>query len=271
MLAYINKDTKLCISLASRPGNFGTRFHNFLYDKMGLNFIYKAFTTNHLEDAIKGVRALNIRGCAVSMPFKETVIPLVDTLNDTAKKVNAVNTIVNDGGYLTAYNTDYMAVKELLTTLSNELKVVLQGSGGMAKAFACALNDLGFKNTTILSRNTQTGSALAKFYDFKYLQEIDEEVFDVLINATPIGMNPAPETEVSFSEETINKAEYVFDSVATPAETGLIKLARSLGKKVVPGDTITLLQSKEQFILYTGTVPSQKLIEQATEFARSEN
>jgi shikimate dehydrogenase len=63
---YINKDTQLCMSLAARPGNFGTRFHNFLYRELGLNFIYKAFTTRDIGSAIGGVRALGIRGCAIS-------------------------------------------------------------------------------------------------------------------------------------------------------------------------------------------------------------
>ena len=73
----INKDTRLCMSLAGRPGNFGTRFHNYLYAELGLNFIYKAFTTADLEGAIIGVRALGIRGCAISMPFKEACIEFV--------------------------------------------------------------------------------------------------------------------------------------------------------------------------------------------------
>lgn len=59
----INRDTQLCMSLAGRPGNFGTRFHNYLYEKLGLNFIYKTFTTQDIEAAMKGVRALGMRGC----------------------------------------------------------------------------------------------------------------------------------------------------------------------------------------------------------------
>jgi len=70
MELFINKDTQLCISLSGRPGYFGTRFHNFLYRELGLNFIYKAFSTRNLAAAIAGVRALGIRGCALSMPFK---------------------------------------------------------------------------------------------------------------------------------------------------------------------------------------------------------
>src|ERR1700689_5705852 len=110
----LNKDTTLCISLAGRPSNIGTRFHNYLYDELGLNFAYKAFTTRDLDGAIGGVRALGIRGCSVSMPFKEAVIPLGEELTASAKAIDSVNTIVNDGGRLTAYNTDYEAVAELI-------------------------------------------------------------------------------------------------------------------------------------------------------------
>ena len=77
----LSKDTRLCISLAGRPSNIGTRFHNYLYDELGLDFLYKAFTTTDIAAAIGGVRALGIRGCSVSMPFKEDVIPLVDNLS----------------------------------------------------------------------------------------------------------------------------------------------------------------------------------------------
>jgi len=106
MEAHINKDTQLCISLAARPGNFGTRFHNFLYRELGLNFVYKAFTTRDLRAAIGGIRALGIRGCAVSMPFKEDCIELVDELDSSARRIMSVNTIVNTDGILKAYNTD---------------------------------------------------------------------------------------------------------------------------------------------------------------------
>lgn len=110
----INKDTQLCISLAGRPGNFGTRFHNYLYEKLGLNFIYKAFTTQDIEHAVKGVRALGIRGCAVSMPFKESCMPFLDEISPSAQAIMSVNTIVNSDGYLKAYNTDYIAIAKLI-------------------------------------------------------------------------------------------------------------------------------------------------------------
>src|SRR5271166_4737576 len=140
MQVHINKDTKLCMSLAGRPGNFGTRFHNYLYSELGLNFIYRAFTTEDLEGAIIGIRALGIRGCAISMPFKEACIEFVDELDPSAEAIRSVNTIVNDDGCLRAYNTDYVAVRRLIDEhrLAPGADLALRGSGGMAKTVAGA-------------------------------------------------------------------------------------------------------------------------------------
>src|SRR3954471_22417842 len=110
----LNKDTRLCISLAARPSNIGTRFHNYLYDLMGLDFIYKAFTTTDIVAAIGGARALGLRGCSVSMRFEQDANRLVDTVEDSARAINAVNTIGNGVGHLTASNTDYIAVQRLI-------------------------------------------------------------------------------------------------------------------------------------------------------------
>jgi hypothetical protein len=97
-----------------RPSNIGTRFHNFLYAELGLDFVYKAFTTTDLAAAIAGIRALGIRGCGVSMPFKEACIEFVDAMDASAEAIGSVNTIVNTGGQLRAYNTDYLAIAKLL-------------------------------------------------------------------------------------------------------------------------------------------------------------
>lgn len=114
-MPILNKDMSLCISLAARPSNIGTRFHNYLYDLLGLNFVYKAFAPADITLAVAGIRGLPIRGgAAVSMPYKEAVIPLVDVMDPSAKAIDSVNTIVNNHGVLTAYNTDYIAIARLL-------------------------------------------------------------------------------------------------------------------------------------------------------------
>ncbi len=271
MSRQINKDTTVCMSLAARPSNFGTRFHNFLYDQLDLNFLYKAFTTTDIVAAIGGVRALGIRGCAISMPFKEAVIPLVDELDASAKAIDSVNTIVNDNGYLKAYNTDYIAIATLLQqyNVSSDLTFALRGSGGMAKAVACALKDTGFTNGYIIARNQEKGQALADLYGFRWQAEMDNIQADMLINVTPLGMAGSSDAQtLAFSEQDIKTACIVFDVVALPPETPLIRYARQQNKTVITGSEVFALQAVEQFKLYTGKQPTQEEFEQAACYAR---
>jgi shikimate dehydrogenase len=145
-MPILNKDMTLCISLSARPSNIGTRFHNFLYDELGLNFVYKAFAPVTLKDAIAGVRGLGIRGCAVSMPYKEAVIELVDTLDASARAIDSVNTIVNDNGHLHAYNTDYTAVRVAARAIGDRAgqRRHGQGRGGRAaRRRLCLRHDRG--------------------------------------------------------------------------------------------------------------------------------
>jgi shikimate dehydrogenase len=272
MELHINKNTQLCMSLAGRPGNFGTRFHNFLYRELGLNFIYKAFTTRDIGSAIAGIRALAIRGCAISMPFKETCIQYLDELDASAQGIKSVNTIVNTEGYLKAYNTDYTAVSELIRSggIPANFDFALLGSGGMAKAVVCALRDAGFTNGLIVARNEVTGTALARQYGFRWTRELTGVKPALLINVTPIGMAGGAEAdELAFSEELVRSAEFVFDVVALPTETPLIRLARSLGKKTITGTDVIVLQAVEQFVLYTGVRPNADQIARAAAFART--
>jgi shikimate dehydrogenase len=274
-MPILNKDMQVCISLAARPSNLGTRFHNFLYDELGLNIVYKAFTTTDLEGAVRGMRALNLRGCSVSMPFKEAIIEFVDVMAPSALAIESVNTVVNDNGVLTASNTDFEAVLNLLRErgLDPSLKVLLRGSGGMAKAVAAAFKEAGFENLTIQARNAQAGEALATKLGFDFVSDADLAVseglhFDVLVNVTPIGMSGANEGELSFTPELIAAAQVVFDVVAFPAETPLIVAARAAGKSVITGAEVIALQAALQFEAYTGVALSAEQVRRASEFSR---
>lgn len=267
----LNKDMSLCISLAARPSNIGTRFHNYLYDLLGLNFVYKAFAPVDIAQAVAGIRGLPIRGAAVSMPYKEAVIPLVDEMDPSAKAIDSVNTIVNNDGTLTAYNTDYIAIARLLKEheVPNSHSVLLRGSGGMAKAVAAALRDAGFTKVTIVARNEESGRALAGLYGFGWQADVDGSTADLIINVTPLGMAGADQDAQSFDDATIAAAQVVFDVVALPAETPLIRAAVAAGKPVITGAEVIAIQAEEQFVLYTGVRPTPEQVREASEFSRS--
>ena len=268
----LNRDTQLCISLAARPSNLGTRFHNYLYNELGLDFIYKAFTTTDIAAAIGGVRALGIRGCSVSMPFKEDVIALVDELDDSARAIQSVNTIVNDDGYLRASNTDYIAAAELIRSnaIDPATPLLLRGSGGMAKAVGAAFRDLGFSNGTLIARNETAGRSLADELGFTWAASPDGLGAALIVNVTPLGMAGGPEAqELAYSPETIAAATTVFDVVALPSETPLILAARAAGKVVITGAEVIALQAAEQFERYTGVRPTPEQVRAASEFSRA--
>ncbi|MCH4089761.1 shikimate 5-dehydrogenase [Acetobacter sp.] len=273
----INRETRLCISLAGRPGNFGTRFHNYLYDRLGLNYLYKACTTDNIGAAVQGIRALGIRGAGISMPFKESCIPFLDNLRESASGIRSVNTIVNNDGHLSGYNTDYIAVRHLLEArlLNPHSPVVLRGSGGMGKTVAAAFRDMGFTNGVIAARNPVEGKTVADRHGWQWVEKPEPLASScyngsILVNVTPLGMAGALEaTYLSFPESMVARASLVVEIVAMPVETPLVLAARHFGKPVITGNEVSALQALEQFVLYTGVRPENDLVADAARFANS--
>lgn len=269
-IPMLSKDTQLCISLSGRPTSIGTRFHNYLYAELGLDFIYKAMTTDDLDAAIGGIRALGIRGAGISMPYKEDCLPLVDVVKPSAEATGSVNTIVNDDGRLSAHNTDYLAVAELLgeKRIDPAMTFAVLGSGGMARAVVAALRAHGLQRGTVVARNEQNGQALAGAYGYLWRSELLGDA-DLLVNATPIGMSGGNEGQLPFAEAQIDAASAVLDVVATPEQTPLLALARERGLIAITGAEIIALQAAEQFELYTGVRPSRDQIAAASRFSRA--
>lgn len=269
----IGRDTRLCMSLSARPGNAGSRLHNALYAALGLDFIYKSFSTTDLPAAVGGIRALGIRGCAISMPFKEAVIPLLDALEPSARVIDSVNTIVNDDGVLTGYNTDYIALRDLLAAraIDPATPFVLRGSGGMAKAMAAALHGLGFADGVIVARNAATGGALAAAYGYRWAEHLPDAPSPLLINVTPMGMEGRDAAALAFPAEWIAACQIAFDVVAQPADTPFLIAAQAAGKTTISGAEVIVLQAIEQFVLYTGIRPTPAQIRAAAALAHGED
>lgn len=261
-----NKDTQLCISVAAKPGNFGMTVHNAAYAALGLNFVYKAFGVVDIAGAIAGVRALGIRGCSISMPFKQTVIGHLDALDTTAEVVGAVNTIVNDTGRLTGFNTDVAGAHAALEAVAARPaeSVLMLGAGGVAGAILLALRQMGFSQARVACRNHAALERLNRVLSCQPVlwEHREREPVDILINATPIGMSPGIDS-MPIQEASIRRSRAVVDVVISPMETKLIRCARLAGKAVAPGYLMSLEQAIAQFVLYTGQVPPRQIMEQS--------
>lgn len=250
----LNKETDLYISIAERPGEFGARFHNEGFEVLGLNKIYlpRRVLPNDLEEAVKSIRGLDIKGCGVSMPHKERIISLLDRIDFEASEIAAVNTIVNKSGILRGYNTDAYGARKAITEKTGDIarkEVVLLGAGGAARAIAYVVYYLGGR-LTITNRTPEKAKALAVKYHAKYLdwQERDNSQGDILINATSLGMGT--NNQLPVSEETIKKFDIIMDIVV--GETELLQKAQQMKKVTIPGRTMVAYQGALQFKLYTG-------------------
>jgi shikimate 5-dehydrogenase len=134
-MIFPNKDTSICISVSKSPGNFGCFFHNTGYKELQLNYIYKSFGTEECKAAIDAVRTLGIKGCSVTMPYKEKVLNYVDKVTEEVSSIGATNTIVNVEGKLVAHNTDtYSSFIFLKKERCNFESLYILGNGGYSKA-----------------------------------------------------------------------------------------------------------------------------------------
>lgn len=147
----IDKDTLIFGSFAKNAGNNGCIIFNIAFKYYGLNAIYKSFSINNIEDAIKAARTLNFKGFAITMPYKKEVIKYVDELDINVKNIGSANTIVNNNGILKAYNTDFLAAKELLNESKNKLFIL--GDGGFSAAVQYAAKELELKFNLITRKN----------------------------------------------------------------------------------------------------------------------
>lgn len=271
MVNVVDRDTVFCLSLAARPGNHGNRFHNFLYAELGLNFLYKSFSSSDIGATIAGIRSLGVRGVSVSMPYKESCIPYLDQLDPSAQAIQSVNTILNRDGVLTGYNTDFIAVRTLLSdnNIPTDSEFALLGAGGMAKAVLAALRDAGFENGVVLSpMDANRGDELARRYGVDADVALNGRTPRFLLNATPVGMEGGPESsQLAFTEEAIRDADAIFDVVYLPPTTPMVRLARSLDKTVITGDQVMVRQATEQFALYTGVRPTPEQIALAERYS----
>jgi len=149
---WINKDTEIYCSFAKNAGNTGCQMMNTAFYYYGLNKIYKSFSIDNIENAVKSVRTLNIKGFAITMPYKIEVLDYVDEMADEIKDIGAANTVINNDGILKAYNTDYLAAREtLIHCVGKDLYIL--GDGGYSKAVQSAARSLNINHTIVRRGN----------------------------------------------------------------------------------------------------------------------
>lgn len=189
-------------------------------------------------------------GVNITIPYKESVLPLLDEISPQAKYIGAVNTVAFKDGQAIGYNTDYDGFVSLLQTNHIPVKgkeAIILGSGGAAKAAIKALLDLGIFDITIVSRAKQNFHSHYTI-SYEYFTETKQKS-DILINCTPVGM--FPNVEASPIAKNLINAQVVVDLIYNPKETLFLKYAKSLGCTTLNGELMLEKQAIEAQKIWT--------------------
>jgi 3-dehydroquinate dehydratase/shikimate dehydrogenase len=240
---------------------------NTAFRRETVNAVYLALQTAKADDLFKLAKEVPIQGLSITMPLKQDVMPLLERTDPLSAKIGAVNTILRaQDGKFYGFNTD---VAGIIAPLERRLalkgaKVLVIGAGGAARAAVFGCRDKGAE-VFILNRTPETAQKLAKQSGAKTIKRdaIAKTTFDVIINATPIGMNGNTGKNVPTSplDAAEINARYVFDLVYNPVETPLLRLARQKGIAVITGVEMFVQQGARQFEIWTGKpAPEEEML-----------
>lgn len=240
--------------------SMGYLIHNKSFKTKGLNNIYLPFLVNDLPSFIQSFRK-QFKGMSVTMPFKEAVIPLLDEIDPTAKKIGAVNTLLIKNDKLFGSNTDCSgAVKALeeRTELKGK-KILMVGAGGVARAIGFGVNEKKSR-LFVYDVDIKKANSLASDIGCQALSEypINSQI-DILINSSPVGMHPDID-KTPVQKERLTKNMIVFDAVYNPLRTRLLREAEEAGCITIPGVELFINQAVDQFELWTGTEAPKDLM-----------
>jgi shikimate dehydrogenase len=235
------------------------KLHNHWIKNNNINAIYEKQKLNKddIESVILKVKEKKIQGINVTVPFKKIVIPFLDQLSSEAENTQSVNTIYLNNNKVFGHNTDIigfeLSIKYLGFNIKNK-KVLVLGAGGVVPSIIFALNKMQASEITISNRTKENAEKLKDLFD--YIKIVDWGLvpeFDLIINATSLGLNENDEINLDFSKVGQNKLFY--DVIYNPHETNFLKTGKKLGNKIENGKSMFIYQASAAFKLWHGVNP----------------
>ncbi len=283
-LTHVN--TKL-LGLIGHPikHSYSPFIHNAAFEIKKLDYIYLPFdvTKSNLKSAIKGMSILGIQGFNVTIPHKENILDMLNTISEEASIIGAVNTVVNDHGELNGYNTDVYGVTETLAPYKKDISgsvISVIGAGGATRAVLYSLiRNYKPKKIYLINRNEQKAESLKNYFREKIKFDSIEtkelfppdlvEIFQgskLIINATSVGMFPEVDDSVTDLGESFKKGQIVFDLVYNPIKTKFLKLAHQQGAEILDGLSMLINQAAKSFELWTGEEMPQEQVRNSIKY-----
>jgi len=234
------------------------KLHNYWFKENNIDAIYdkKKIEEKNLQTIISEVKEKKINGINVTVPFKKAVIPYLDKLSPEAEQTQSVNTIILSNDNLIGHNTDILGFDKAIKNLNFNMqgkKILILGAGGVVPSIIFALNKMNVLKITISNRTKEKAEDLkSQFHNLEVLDWGDINDFDVIINATSLGLNKET-IDLDFSKFANNKLFY--DVIYNPEETNFLKEGKKLGNRTENGKLMFIYQALEAFKLWHGIEP----------------
>ena len=218
----------------------------------------KKINDNELKNIILEVRQGNINGINVTVPFKNTIIPYLDELSDEAEKTQAVNTICLKNKKVYGHNTDIegfeKAIRKTNFDFANK-KILILGAGGVVPSIVYALMKMNFSKIFVTNRTKWRAEKIKNIFNsIKLINWGEIPEFDVIINATSVGLNK--EDKINLDLTKIGKNKLFYDVIYNPGETNFLNLGKKSGNKYENGKLMFIYQAFSAFKLWHGIEPT---------------
>ena len=252
MKKYLVIGNPISHSLSPKLHNYWIKNHNIdaIYEKEKLN-------EDELEKLFVNMRNKKVNGANVTVPFKKAVIPFLDKLSAEAESTQAVNTIYLENDMLIGHNTDIdgfeLGIKKINYDISNK-KIFILGAGGVVSSIIYALNKMKVSEISITNRTREKAENLKNLFgELKIVEWGEIPDFDMIINATSIGLKKDDEINLNFS--SIGKNKLFYDVIYNPKETNFLKTGKELGNATENGKLMFIYQATSAFNVWHGVRP----------------
>ena len=235
------------------------KLHNFWIKKNNINANYekKLVEKNKLSEVMNDIRDHKVEGINVTVPFKTDVIQFMDVLSEEAEITNSVNTIYRQDDKLVGHNTDIagfeLAIRYIKYNVNNK-KILILGAGGVAPSIIYALKKLNASEIYISNRTLSRAEEIKKKFQFLKIIKWGEECsFDMIINATSIGLNNKNKIELNY--KSMGQNQFFYDVIYNPTETNFLKEAKENLHRTENGKMMFIYQAHQAFTLWHKSMP----------------
>ena len=235
------------------------KLHNYWIKENNIDAVYdkKRIDYTELENIIFEVKEGKISGINVTVPFKKAAIPFLDELSTEANKTQSVNTIYLNNGKIIGHNTDAagfeLAIKYLKYNINNK-RIFILGAGGVVPSIIFSLNKMQASKIILSNRTRYKAENLKElFKNVEIINWGEMPDFDMIINATSLGLKEEDEIKLDISNVGNNKIFY--DVIYNPTETNFLKKAKNLGHRVENGKMMFVYQAHQAFTLWHKVMP----------------